>query len=328
MSEMWDKIEDKLDIENNIHSWDIYPHLCDTIIYSNPSHVTLDDINNKLNKDHIKEDGSLIFVKTDLFMEIHSARLMLIKLNELWQETGRKVNIMVHHSDYVFPDSKVEWHSWFDREEIENIFAPQVDANHGFQTTKVHTIGAGFPYEWGGYYVLKPERIEWKKKSNTVVIPPGCNDRGMTPYGPVSPRTTWIPELREQLKPKSWVIGPYPDEYRIGEGGTNHFCRLLNASKFQVCLPGCYGPHPNRFWESLLMHTVPIMRRECWLWKSGMEELCETHNLPCVWIDDWSEVNESLFDMEFDFSSIDKTLTMKYWRDFIYKTIGRSGVLV
>ena len=101
---------------------------------------------------------------------------------------------------------------------------------------------------------------------------------------------------------------------------------MLDKCKYQITIPGNMGCQVNRLWEGLITGCVPIQRRNCWLWSSGVEELCKTHNIPSVWVDDWDELKDmkdELFQREFDFSSVLETFKMSYWRDFIYEKIGR-----
>jgi len=307
-----------VDIETDNCSWDLYPHICDLVIY------TAGDIG-KLNADNVKH-GDLIHIKTDLFMPRHrgvrwkAPYKILHRLNKLWGEHKIQVNILCHNSDYICPSPHQNHQKYLDRDEILTIFSNQSDANHGFKKTKVYPIAQGFHNKDPEIPIWKKKRTAWKDKKNTIVLPPGENNRGKGRLGYLTPRTEWVPELHKLYSDKSWYID-FPDEYRTKD--RDEFLQLLNNSKFSLPLPGWFADQPNRFWEALLVHSVPIMKRECHMWKTGVEELCNTHNLPCIFVDDWSELNESLFERDFDFSCVDDTLSMKYWRDFIYKKIGK-----
>ena len=295
---------------NHVCSWDFYPHICDLVLY------VPDDIE-KLQPD-IK-DNCLIFIKTDLVFQGQTSERIWNRLHEIYESTGKKFNLVVHCSDNVFP-SKI--FQMYDTDWISNIFGNQVDARHEFKKTKVHPVGQGFYPNDKEILEKRKTRKSRGEKSNRLVLPPGDWQ-----YGSNTIRHIVIPEIANRFGNEEWLTGSFksigptdPDQIPRSE-----FLTLLDENKFSLCIPGNEGCQVNRFWESLAVDCVPVMFRECHLWKSSMEELCSVHNLPCVWIDSINDINniETLFDYEYDFSNVEKTLMMKYWKGFIHDTVGK-----
>lgn len=306
--------------DSSVH-WDWYPLMCDVNVY------VPDDIG-KINKDNV-QNGSLIFIKTDLLRDAGKHRKwrseILKRLNELWMKWKIQVHIVCHNSDYPCPSPYENHKARLDRNEILTIFSNQVDADHQFEKTKVYSIAQGLV---GGGLFENAKRIwenktKWDKKENKMVLTPGCWQYGHNSHSEdLSPRTKWYPELQEKYSETDWFIG-FPEDHRVHD---SNWTDLFDKHKYQITIPGLFGCQVNRLWEGLIHGCVPIQRRNCWLWSSGVEELCETHNIPSVWVDDWDELKDmkdELFQREFDFSSVLETFKMSYWRDFIYEKIGR-----
>ena len=286
---------------NGICSWDFYPHVCDLVLYNDDD---IKKIDNQI------QDDCLIFIKTDLVYNSHSANIIFSKLSDVHQATGKKFNIMTHCSDHLFPTINS---SKYDTGFIKNIFGNQVDARHNFHTTKVHPICQGFCPD-DTILENRTFRKPWKNKLDKLVLPPGYLN-----YGNNTIRQVWYPQILNEYNNKEWFIG-FPENEKISR---KNFMGLLDDHKFSLCIPGNEGCQVNRIWESLAVDCVPVIIRECNLWKSSMEELLSKHNLPCVFLDSISDINivENMFDNEYDFSNVEKILMMKYWKDFVHGTI-------
>ena len=294
---------------DHVCSWDFYPLICDLILY-------VDGDIEKL-QPNIK-DNCLIFIKTDLVYHEKTSKHIWTRLLKIHQLTGKKFNLVIHCSDHVFPSKRFRI---YDQDHISNIFANQIDARHEFVNTKVHPIGQGFFPNDSEILEKRKTRKAWGEKSNKLFLPPGNWD-----YGTNTIRHIVIPKIAKKYGDKKWFTG----SVKSNHDGTDRiprseFLTLLDENKFSLCIPGNEGCQVNRFWESLAVDCVPVMIRECYLWKASMEELCSVHNLPCVWIDSIDEINiiETLFDYEYDFSNVEKTLMMEYWKGFIYDTVGK-----
>ena len=93
------------------------------------------------------------------------------------------------------------------------------------------------------------------------------------------------------------------------------------SSKFCIVVPGAsWGDQPGRIWDCLIRETIPIMKRSHsdW-WQSGVEQMVKMHGLPIIFVDDWDEIGESIFDRKIDTSMIYEKIHQQYWNDFILR---------
>ena len=86
------------------------------------------------------------------------------------------------------------------------------------------------------------------------------------------------------------------------------YLELLSQYKYCICLEGAgYDTHRN--YECLLVGTVPIMSN------SNIRYIYDDWDLPSVFVDDWKQVDHSLFNSlyssDFDFASTEKFLFTK-----------------
>jgi len=99
----------------------------------------------------------------------------------------------------------------------------------------------------------------------------------------------------------------------------NHisYLRELSKYKFSLCPEG-NGVDTHRFWESLMVKTIPITL------KNNLTLAYKKHGLPILIISDWEEVKDftednlnDYYKTNFDFTSYEHILKFKYWENLI-----------
>ncbi len=94
----------------------------------------------------------------------------------------------------------------------------------------------------------------------------------------------------------------------------SNYMQSLAEHKFAIGLEGS-GPDIHRAYESLLVHTVPIMK------KGSLKKVFDFHNLPGIFVDSWNEVSEEFFDkiknITYNFDSSDLYLSIEYYKKLI-----------
>ena len=100
---------------------------------------------------------------------------------------------------------------------------------------------------------------------------------------------------------------------------SNHqdYIKKLGSSKFSICPIG-NGLDTHRFWESLIVGTVPIVK------KSDFIENFKNHNLPILIVEDWRELNnfseidlDNLFEEKLALLKNTDSIYLKYWNNYI-----------
>jgi len=93
--------------------------------------------------------------------------------------------------------------------------------------------------------------------------------------------------------------------------------KTLSESMFNICPPG-NGLDTHRFWESLLLNTLPIVVRSSFT--SNLEKL----NIPALYLDKWTDLNEyketelkSLYMEKINKIDLTYYVQFNYWKDLI-----------
>lgn len=91
---------------------------------------------------------------------------------------------------------------------------------------------------------------------------------------------------------------------------------MMDRYRFNICFEG-YGFDTHRYYESLLINSVPIMKR------TVVAKMFERHNLPAVFVDDWRQIDDNFWSQirkeKYDFSNVNNFLSTKYWKEIIEK---------
>ena len=98
---------------------------------------------------------------------------------------------------------------------------------------------------------------------------------------------------------------------------TDLYKKTLSESMFNICPPG-NGLDTHRFWESLLLNTLPIVVRSSFT--SNLEKL----NIPALYLDKWTDLNEyketelkSLYMEKINKIDLTYYVQFNYWKDLI-----------
>jgi len=93
--------------------------------------------------------------------------------------------------------------------------------------------------------------------------------------------------------------------------------KTLSESMFNICPPG-NGLDTHRFWESLVLNTLPIVVRSSFT--SNLEKL----NIPALYLDKWTDLNEyketelkSLYMEKINKIDLTYYVQFNYWKDLI-----------
>lgn len=93
------------------------------------------------------------------------------------------------------------------------------------------------------------------------------------------------------------------------------YLNTLDKYQFILCLDG-RGNDTHRYWETLLVGSVPIMKNI-----ESIRRIFDEYKLPGVFVDSWSEINEDIFiklsELKYDFSNVEYFLRAKNWKEII-----------
>jgi len=88
------------------------------------------------------------------------------------------------------------------------------------------------------------------------------------------------------------------------------YMKLLDKYKFVLCLEGS-GPDVHRNYEALLVNCIPINIQ------NNIESLFQLHNLPGLFLKSWDDVVQISLSQTYDFTQVEKFLTIKYHSNII-----------
>lgn len=286
------------DFIRNVHFMNMCDHILNYEVDKGPN--AEEALHNFIsNIERIKEND-LVFCRVDYIQHGHFISVL--------ERLLHPINLVIHKGDYVIN------HQCLDSPKIKNIFCTNLNSKLHFNNTKL------FPVPWG-FGANEPtteelnkvieNRIEFKDKEDIVYYP-----HHVAEYYGHSAR----PSFMEEIKQNNFICDKPESKLEY-----NTHIKNINNSKFCIVLPGAsWANDPGRTWECLIRHTIPIMKRTYsdW-WESGLEKLSTKHNIPILFVDEWIDVDKSLFDLEFDFSNIDVIMKQKYWIDFIRKEVDK-----
>lgn len=277
---------------------------CDFILNYEVGESSPSDVLNRAlsNIDNVKE-GDLIFCRSDYVMN-GGLRYYL-------DQTKVQINLMIHGGDYLVH------HEWLDSPKIKNLFAANLNGNtRDFK----HTMCYAIPWGWGEVRhgdltdqqlkQIREERILFGQKENKVYVPFHTTNG----YGSSTVRNSFLEEIQ-----RSTINHRLPVEHSSSWIDSNLHTEKVMNSKFCVVIPGAsWGNQPGRIWECLLRDTIPITKR-CYSdwWKSEVEQFSIIHKLPIIFVDDWDDLTEDIFDIEVDSDLILDRITQPYWESFI-----------
>lgn len=253
-------------------------------------------------------------ITTDGYLEIareNSERICYIKTDYfkngkvpfMWRgrnhPTEFKRNVIIGHSDHPVEDQ--------DLNGFDLIFC----VNKNTLDPRVHGIPLGLPNFCDDLPILQ---ILGDKKMVSS-ISKEIRDRRNLAYINFTPET--FPEERENIieifRESTWVKRGGIELSRLGR---EKYLVDLKESKFCFC-PRGNGIDTHRMWESLYMGCIPIVK------KYHTHDFC--HDLPVLFIDEWTEINESYLQSKWEeYSNREwnyEKLKLSYWKRFIENKI-------
>tara|TARA_Y100000034_G_scaffold130401_1_gene188828 strand:- start:268 stop:1134 length:867 start_codon:yes stop_codon:yes gene_type:complete len=225
------------------------------------------------------KEGDVVFVKTDFLKnnQFQTQILPLIKVPFI---------LVSGISSYTVDN----FQPIIDSEKVIRWYATNPPCIHD----KVIGLPIGFEEkerDGGNQELLKSFLNKTVEKSNKILLPYHTKN--------TNPKRT---ESIEYLKSLPFVE-VQEERLQFGE-----YLEVMSKYKYCICLEGA-GFDTHRNYECLLTGTVPIMKQ------SGINIIYDEHNLPCHFVDEWTDVNEKTYkNLEsgwFDFSDVEKFLHTK-----------------
>lgn len=267
-----------------------YPYISGDTFRTIANHI-YDEIK-YLNYDKIQKK-EILFIKTDLinkFIEINQIRHL--------------DNVLIFHNS----DKSVE------KEHLEKltnkfslIFAQNLNVNVD-DYKNVFPLPIGFENR---SYLMHGRLNSFNKVSKNVIIK--TNDKKI--LCGFNPNTNKARRNILEIVSKSNNI----DLLRFT--GHSEYLKILSTYKFNLCPEG-NGLDTHRFWESLLVETVPIVKRSDFI--SNFKNL----NIPCYVLDNWDELKtldlnklDTFYDANLDLIKEKKYIYFDFWKKFILKKI-------
>ena len=284
------------DFIRNVHFMNMCDHILNYEVDQGPN--ARESLYNFLSDIEKIKENDLVFCRVDYIQHAIFKRVL--------EKLEHPINLIIHKGDYIIN------HRYLDDLKINNIFCTNLNAKLHFNNTKLFPIPWGFGENEPTTEELNKvveNRIEFKDKKDKLYYPYHAAE-----YCGHSARTSFMKEIEQNQ-----FICDNP-EFKLDY---DTHIENINKSKFCIVLPGAsWANDPGRTWECLIRHTVPIMKRTFshW-WESGLEIMAKTHNIPILFVDEWTDINENIFDLEFDFSNVDVIMKQKYWVDFIKQRV-------
>ena len=258
-------------------------------------------IENFIRNVHDVQEGDFVFCRSDYMVNG--------RLNKVIQNLPVPINLIIHGGDYLVN------YNWLDSPKIKNLFCANLNSKLKFRNTNLFSI----PWGWGEVRHGDPTEDEldlvWKsrttfdKKDNLVYIPHHTEGYGDGD----SARPSFFEELKTS---KLWNSDISSVSDRVEQ---NKHRQNIEESKFCIVLPGAsWANQPGRIWECLIRETIPIMKRSFsdW-WQSGVESMSKEHDIPMIFVDEWDEIDEKIFEKKFDFTDLYGKLKHEYWENFM-----------
>jgi len=280
--------------------------MCDHVLYINPGETAQNNLLNFIENIDLIQEGDLVFCKGEYIIN-EGFKQVLEKLPV-------KINLLIHKADYLIHDR------WLDSEKILNVFSANLNCNLlNSKHTKFFPIPWGFVHhdveQWPLSSCDEMQKAIDKKteKSIKLYVPFHSTDEGNYPANG-SIRTHFLKELED------WNIKKLPVTWSKSRKSFEEYYSDLENSMFAIVIPGAgWGNDPVRYWECALRKCIPVSKK-CHEngWKTGVEHMCEQHNIPFLFVDKWEDLNDDLLNYKnFDTSRFQTILKQKYWIDFI-----------
>jgi hypothetical protein len=254
------------------------------------SHAVFENTLNESNINSINKDFIIVYTNT------HWVESLFQELSKI--KTDKKFILITHNSDHELnevvyrmkPDNVVKWFSQninylSEKNDIESIPIGLENPKWFTDSNKISNI----------LLTLEKE----KENKNLMYV-----NHTIRSY-PLE-RT----EPYELFSDKSWST------VEFYENGTNFNTYINNVynHKFVLC-PRGNGLDTHRFWETLYLKSIPIVKRNY--------NNTYFKDLPVVYVDNWNEINEDFLNYEYDRINNSKfnldKLNFEYWKNKIIK---------
>ncbi len=236
------------------------------------------------------KDNDKVFIKTDFLEQFIQSDLKNI---------NKKVVVLIHNSDYSF--DKIHAENFADREII--VFSQNL--NLDFTNYKnIYPLPIGIENR---SYFMNGKLSNFKKVMNKQ-IPKSNNNLVLCAFNPTTnPERNNILELSSKNKLINFLRFSSHQEFLVE----------VSKHKFNLCPEG-NGIDTHRFWESLIVGTIPIVKNN-YLIKNF-----ESIGVPCYVLNEWSELDNlnendlnSYFDLNKNNLKENKSYYFSFWKEFI-----------
>tara|TARA_A100001011_G_scaffold400725_1_gene517991 strand:- start:2394 stop:3281 length:888 start_codon:yes stop_codon:yes gene_type:complete len=242
------------------------------------------DETKKLNPRKVKEND-LIFVKTDMIENFFINIDPFIKSKYL---------LITHNSDKEIG----EYESKFYNQNIIFWFAQNLQTPN---TNKISVLPIGLEnlrYQMNGVLGDFETKAPFDKKSKVLLsfnIENNLNERA---------------KIYELFKQNDFVVYKTLSNHKA-------YIETLKQFKFNLC-PFGNGSDTHRIWESLMVETIPVMRR------SQFSMNLESLNMPLLIVDNWEQLNNyseedlsKFYNHESNHKNFDQLLKLDHWKNLI-----------
>lgn len=235
--------------------------------------------------------GDTLFVKTDYLNQF---------VDEHLDEIKEGITIIFHNSDQSFLEKHIEN---FTKKNI-TVFSQNLDID--IQNTKnIHPLPIGIENR---SYLMHGRLKNFEKYMIN-----NSNFKTEMILSAFNPNTN--PERLEILK----LVGQQKNINFLRFSSHKEYLKNVSLHKFNICPEG-NGIDTHRFWESLMMNTIPFVK------KNNLVLNFKKLGVPCYIVDEWSELTElNLESLDSFYNENLKILEKKeyiyfdYWSNFIKK---------
>jgi len=228
-------------------------------------------------------DNDIIFVKTDLLQ--HFFKYIYTRINKKFILLTGVAGLDVKYGfrEYLNENKIIKW----------------IGCNICFEHPKVIKIPIGFGYKEqpnGNQSIIYESYINRKQLSNKE------NKLLITHLGNTHNSRNNIVDI---FRNKDYVF--FSDKMNFEE-----YMKTIDNYKFVLCPRGC-GTDTHRFWEVLLMGSIPIVE------KNGLSDLYD--KFPCIIVDNFKDINKDMLDNYIydtnKYKNIDKYLLIEEFNKLI-----------
>lgn len=242
------------------------------------------------NTKNIKE-GDKIYVKPDLLNLFFTKHFKKISNSFILISSGGGMDIGSEYKKFLENNKIIKWFGTNILFEHDKIFKIPI----GFEENERCRDGTA-DGEGGDQILLKEaydNKILFKEKENKILI---------TYLGSThNSRNNLIEKIDKDLYVK------------IDKKSFENYMKEINKYKFVLCPRGS-GTDTHRFWETILVGSVPILEN------SGLDNLY--NNFPCIIVNNFSEIKKELLDnFKYDLEkskNVDKYLLIKEFNKLIF----------